>query len=319
MSSAEPSRRRQRQRRRQECRLIHADVLAGLSGLADDSVDLVVTSPPYADARADQYGGPPPSDYVEWYAPIARELKRVVKKTGWYVLNIKERIDDGSRSLYVYDLVKAHVEQAGWDWYDEVIWCKPNAFPTGRLHLRDSWEHCYLFCPGGSDDHYWDLKANRTRLNPRTAQIRERGRRHGIRDAPYPSGLATRRLLEADTQDVAPANVISYGTGGNTGAVRAHPAAFPLGLPGWFIRMLAPRRGTVLDPFCGSGTSLIAAEREGRTWLGIDSDPHYIALASSRLERDRRRRLALSPDVDPAQAVLLPSQPPAPVPEVPAS
>ena len=279
----------------------NGDVLDHLRILPADSVDLVVTSPPYADARVKQYGGPPPEKYVRWYAPIARALKRVVKPTGCYVLNVKEKVVDGQRSLYVYDLVKAHV-RAGWRWYDEVIWRKPNAFPTGRLHLRDAWEHCYLFSL--AREPYIDRAANRRPLNPATAQARERARARGVPeggDKEYPSGMATTKLLRAQTTDVAPDNVIDFGTGGNTGAVRAHPAAFPLGLPEWFVRMLCPPDGHVLDPFGGSGTTAIAAERHGRHWTLIEKSPEYCHLAQERIDRDRRRRLAHPADVPAAQ------------------
>jgi site-specific DNA-methyltransferase (adenine-specific) len=103
--------------------LFFGDCKTELKNLADNSVDLIVTSPPYADQRKKTYGGIHPDKYVEWFLPISRELLRVLKPTGTFVLNMKEKVINGERSTYVMELVIAMRKQ-GWLWTEEFIWHK---------------------------------------------------------------------------------------------------------------------------------------------------------------------------------------------------
>lgn len=83
------------------------DCLDVMKQMPDEFIDLIVTSPPYADASAHTYGGISPDDYVEWFLPRARQMKRVLKPTGSFVLNIKEKAVDGERHTHVLDLILA--------------------------------------------------------------------------------------------------------------------------------------------------------------------------------------------------------------------
>ena len=116
-----------------------------LQHIASDSVDLVVTSPPYTNQRSDTYGGVTPDDYVEWFLPIADELQRVLKPTGTFILNIKERVVHGERHTYVLELILA-MRQRGWLWTEEFIWHKKNCYP-GKWpnRFRDAWERLLQF------------------------------------------------------------------------------------------------------------------------------------------------------------------------------
>ena len=116
-----------------------------LMKLTDNSVDLIVTSPPYADKRKSTYGGIKHEKYVEWFLPISQQLLRVLKPTGTFVLNIKEKVVDGERSTYVIELIIAMRKQ-GWLWTEEFIWHKKNSYP-GKWpnRFRDSWERLLQF------------------------------------------------------------------------------------------------------------------------------------------------------------------------------
>ena len=116
-----------------------------LKTLPDDSIDLIVTSPPYADQRKNTYGGVHPDDYVEWFLPISAELLRVLKPTGTFILNIKERVVKGERHTYVIELILAMRKQ-GWLWTEEYCWHKKNSYP-GKWpnRFRDSWERLLQF------------------------------------------------------------------------------------------------------------------------------------------------------------------------------
>ena len=86
-----------------------------LKALPDNCVDLIVTSPPYADQRKSSYGGVRPDEYVEWFLPISEQLMRVLKPTGTFILNIKEKVVEGERSVYVMELI-LEMRRQGWLW-----------------------------------------------------------------------------------------------------------------------------------------------------------------------------------------------------------
>ncbi|NCU33005.1 MAG: site-specific DNA-methyltransferase, partial [Candidatus Moranbacteria bacterium] len=113
--------------------------------IPDNSIDLIVTSPPYADQRKNTYGGIHPNHYVDWFLPISRELFRVLKPTGTFILNIKEKVIDGERSTYVIELI-LEMRKQGWLWTEEFIWHKKNSYP-GKWpnRFRDSWERILQF------------------------------------------------------------------------------------------------------------------------------------------------------------------------------
>ncbi len=109
-------------------RIIEGDCKHTLHELPANSVDLIVTSPPYADSRKRTYGGIHPDQYVQWFLPITAELKRVLKPDGTFILNIKEKVVNGERHTYVLELILAMKEQ-GWLWTEEFIWHKKNSYP----------------------------------------------------------------------------------------------------------------------------------------------------------------------------------------------
>jgi DNA modification methylase len=116
-----------------------------LKQIPDNSVDLIFTSPPYADQREKTYGGIHPDNYVNWFLPKTEQFKRVLKPEGSFILNIKERVVDGERHTYVIELILKMREQ-GWLWTEEFIWHKKNSYP-GKWpnRFRDNWERLIQF------------------------------------------------------------------------------------------------------------------------------------------------------------------------------
>lgn len=116
-----------------------------LKKLSDNSVDLIVTSPPYADQRKETYGGLHPDKYVEWFLPITKELLRVLKPKGTFILNIKEKVVEGERSTYVMELI-LEMRKQGWLWTEEFIWHKKNCYLGKWPNLfLDAWERVLQF------------------------------------------------------------------------------------------------------------------------------------------------------------------------------
>src|SRR3989338_8303686 len=126
-------------------KIIQGDCKDVLKTIGVNSIDLIVTSPPYADRREHTYGGIKPENYVDWFLPISEQMLRVLKPTGTFILNIKEKAEGGERSTYVLELILALREQ-GWIWTEEFIWHKKNCYP-GKWpnRFRDSWERILQF------------------------------------------------------------------------------------------------------------------------------------------------------------------------------
>ncbi len=125
--------------------IILGDCRKVLKDLTENSVDLIFTSPPYADRRIHTYGGIKPEEYVEWFLPIGEQLLRVLKPEGTFILNIKEKAENGERHTYVLELILA-LRKQGWFWTEEFIWHKKNCYP-GKWpnRFRDAWERLLQF------------------------------------------------------------------------------------------------------------------------------------------------------------------------------
>jgi DNA modification methylase len=270
------------------------DAVDVLRGLADASVDLIVTSPPYADQRKHTYGGVAPDHYVAWFLPIAAELKRVLKPEGSFILNIKERVVDGERHTYVLELICA-LRAQGWRWTEEYIWHKKNCYP-GRWpnRFRDAWERCLHFTRQKRFRMFQDAVRvptgdwAKSRLRNLSSTDRRRDESH------VGSGFG-KKIDNWVGRDLAyPTNVLHLATEcGN----RNHSAAFPRALPDWFIRLFTEAGDVVLDPFMGSGTTVFSALDLQRAAIGIDLDPDYVARVRAALrEQGRQPRLLEEPE-----------------------
>ena len=261
-------------------RIIQGDCEQVLNEFPDNSIDLIFTSPPYADQRKKTYDGVRPSEYVDWFIPRAEQFLRVLKPTGTFVLNIKERVVGGERHTYVIELILKMREQ-GWLWTEELMWHKKNCYP-GKWpnRFRDSWERLLQFNKHRKFSMYqeevmvpvgdWarDLLSNLSE----TDKIRD--------ESSVDSGFGKNVSNWMGRDRVYPTNVIHMATECSN---RNHSAAFPMPLPTWFIRLFTKPGDTVLDPFVGSGTTALAAKQLGRHYVGIDISEEYCRIAEKRV------------------------------------
>jgi site-specific DNA-methyltransferase (adenine-specific) len=260
---------------------IKTDILQGdcaeeLKSYPDNFFDLIVTSPPYADRRKNTYGGIKPEHYVDWFILRSSEFLRVLKPTGSFVLNIKEKAENGERHTYVIELILA-LRQQGWLWTDEYIWHKRNCYP-GKWpnRFRDAWERCLHFTKSRK------FKMNQEAVmvpmgNWADTRLKSLGKNDVVRfDSQVGSGFGKNIANWAQRDMAYPTNVLHLATEcGN----KNHSAAFPSALPEWFIKLFTDESDWVLDPFAGSGTTLAVAKSMGRNSVGIDILPEYCELA----------------------------------------
>jgi DNA modification methylase len=252
-----------------------------LKELPANSVDLIFTSPPYADQRKATYGGVKPDEYVNWFLPISEELARVLKPTGTFILNIKEKVVDGERSTYVLELI-LEMRKQGWLWTEEFIWHKKNCYP-GKWpnRFRDSWERLLQFNKDKRFAMYQeavmvpmgDWAKTRLRKLNNADKMRDESR--------VGSGFGKNISNWLNREKAYPTNVLHLAT---ECANKEHSAAFPEGLPEWFIRLFTQEGDTVLDPFMGSGTTNLVARRMNRSSIGIEILPEYYEKVKARIE-----------------------------------
>jgi len=252
-----------------------------LKNIPNNSVDLIFTSPPYADQRKNTYGGIHPDKYVEWFLPISKQLLRVLKPTGTFILNIKEKVVNGERSTYIIELI-LEMRKQGWLWTEEFIWHKKNCYP-GKWpnRFRDAWERLLQFNKNKKFHMYQeevmvpigDWAKTRLKNLSETDKIRD--------ESKVGSGFGKNISNWLDRNKAYPTNVLHLATECYN---KNHSAAFPEGLPEWFIKLFTKEGDIVLDPFMGSGTTNLVAKRMKRNSIGIEIAPEYYEMVRSRIE-----------------------------------
>ncbi len=248
--------------------------------LPNDSVDLIVTSPPYADQRKNVYGGIHPDEYVNWFLPISEQLLRVLKPSGTFVLNIKEKAVNGERSIYVMELI-LEMRKQGWLWTEEFIWHKKNCYP-GKWpnRFRDAWERLLQFNKNKKFAMYQE-EVMVPMGDWANARLKNLSATDKIRDiSKVGSGFGKNISNWRDRDQAYPTNVLHLATECNN---KNHSATFPVGLPEWFIKLFTKERDLVLDPFMGSGTTLIVANKMRRNSIGIDLVPEYCEMVRKKI------------------------------------
>lgn len=255
-----------------------------LSQIPDNSIDLIVTSPPYADQRKSTYGGISPDKYVNWWMPKANQFLRVLKPTGSFILNIKERVVNGERHTYVMELV-IEMRRQGWLWTEEYMWHKKNSHP-GKWpnRLRDNWEHLFHFTKSKHFSMYQDavMVPVGDWAQERLKKLSDTDKRRD--NSRVGSGFGKKISNWVGRDMVYPSNVLHMATECYN---RSHSATFPIALPEWFIRLFTKDGDVVLDPFNGSGTTCVAAKRLNRHYIGIDISQEYCKLAEDRILNDK--------------------------------
>lgn len=285
---------------------IVGDSLETLRAMPTGSANLVVTSPPYALHFKKEYGNADQHEYIDWLLPFAREIRRVLADDGSFVLNVGGAWTPGkpTRSIYTYKLLVELVETVGFFLAQEFFWYNPAKMPVPaewvtvrRIRVKDSVEFVWWF---SKTPH--PKANNRNVLRPYSADMIRLSKR-GLSKTKRPGGhVINEGFANADQGGSIPPNVIDDDTPtdllkfGNNAAndpytirckeagIKIHPARFPAVLPEFFIKLLTDPDDVVVDPFAGSNTTGMVAERLGRRWIAIDLSADYLAASKFRFD-----------------------------------
>lgn len=288
-----------------------------LAQVPEASVNLVVTSPPYALHFKKAYGNAAKERYVEWFLPFAREIRRVLTDDGSFVLNIGGSYNPGvpTRSIYHFKLLVALVDQLRFHLAQECFWYNPAKMPmpaewvtVRRIRIRDSVEYVWWLSKTP-----WPKANNLNVLKEYSADM-IRLNRNGIRGAVRPSGHVIRQSFkDVNAGGSIPSNVTEAALAdfpevmlamGNNAAndiytqrckeagMKIHPARFPALLPKFFVKMLTEANDLVLDPFAGSNTTGAVCEELGRRWIAAEAVEEYLAAGKFRFGAEATETLA---------------------------
>ena len=280
------------------------DSLSIMRQLPDDSVNLVMTSPPFGLAFKKEYGNPDSDEYVEWFLPHAREMKRVIKKDGSIVIDIGGAWKKGNptRSLYQFKLLLTLCEEAGLHLAQDFYWFRPAALPAPaewvavrRIRVKDS-----VNCIWWLSKTEWPKANNRNVLQPYSKDM-IRLLQKGYRSKLRPSGHFVTPKFMNDRGGAIPPNLLQVGGNeSNTHYLKAcekaglkpHPARFPREIPEFFIKLTTEEKDLILDPFAGSNVTGEAAEFTNRRWIAIEIRKDYLEGSRFRFEEPELFRSA---------------------------
>ena len=268
---------------RGKMKLIHGDCLEKTKDIESNSIDMIFTSPPYADRRKDTYGGKKANVYVKWFLPFVREFKRILKPSGSFFLNIKPHTENGGRSLYVFKLVIEIVENVNFKLIDEFCWTK-NAFPGGyKGKFKNALEPVYHFAKSKPSEIIFNPIACGTPMKQESIARTYRKQCGAPSNGSRMTGMNTTNIRNLEL--ARPSNVININNVSNQFTDKQkHPATFPTGLVEFFVKSFSSESSTVLDPFMGSGTTGVVCKNLNRNFIGIEIDKEYFEIAKQRIE-----------------------------------
>ena len=270
-------------------KIIHGYSENELKKLPDNSVDMVFTSPPYADRRKNTYGGIPEDKYIEWFKPIAIEIKRVLKPTGSFFLNIKPHTNKGERSLYVFDLVLFLKREIGFWFVEEYCWTK-NAFPGSlKGRFKNAFEPVYHFTKDNPNQITFNPIACGTPMKEESIARTYRKQCGAPKNGSGMTGMNTTNIR--NLKFARPSNVVNVNNVSNQFTLKSdHSATFPEGLVEFFVKSFSNKGDLIVDCFAGSGTTGLVCIDTNRKYLINDKEESNIELILKRVEEKRKEK-----------------------------
>lgn len=278
-----------------------ANSLELLDNLESESVNLIMTSPPFALLREKAYGNEDQSEYVNWLAQFAEKAKRVLTEDGSLVVDLGGAYQRGKpvRSLYNYRVLIKFVDELGYRLAEEFFWHNPSKLPSPiewvnkrKIRVKDSVNTVWWFSK--SDWPKSDVKKVLAPYSDRMKKLIEDPDKF-FNAKKRPSGHDISMSFGKDNGGAIPPNLLNFSNSESNSVymsrcknlgIKAHPARFPQKLPEFFIKFLTDENDTVLDIFAGSNTTGEVAERLNRKWISCDLDREYVNASALRFFGD---------------------------------
>ena len=260
-------------------KIYQGDSLDLLKQLPDNSIDLVITSPPYSTLKV--YIDNPgilADDYVNWFIPYCKEIERVLKPTGSFILNINDKVENGFRHPYVFDLISRLHKETGLKMFERLFWNKMKGLPN-RNRFGDRVEYVFWFVK--TKDFYFNIDEMRTEYTQTSIKrmkkpLKKRyARTEGDQDleykdwSPNPNGALPTTLVNISSES----KKISDN----------HVSVYPVNFVKYFIKGSTKEGDVVLDPFIGTGTTALVCKQLGRDYIGFELQQDYIDIANKRI------------------------------------
>ena len=256
-----------------------------IKDIPDNSVDLVITSPPYSSIVS--YGKDvsiyKADEYVSWILPLFKEIHRVLKSSGSFILNINDNCDGGYRNTFIYELIYRNSKETPLKLYDTYVWHKKNGVPNGsKKRFRNNTEFIFHFCKNQKDLKFYMDRV----MEPAADSFRNRLKSPINNDTEIIDGERKRNMvMRNDYEMVRPDNVFRFLTAGQArdNSIR-HPAPYHKELPSYFINLLTDEGDTILDVFGGIMTTGVACNEIGnRTFIGFELNEKYAEFGIKRI------------------------------------
>jgi len=257
--------------------LHHGDSLELMKTLPDKSIDLIITSPPYADMKTYiDDTGITPDKYVEWFMPFVKEIERVMKPTGSFILNINDKVVNGFRHPYVFDLISEIHKQTGLKMFDRLFWNKMKGLPNAR-RFGDRVEFIFWFVKAKG----FTFKLDEMRVPYSEVSIKR-----------MKKPIKNRFVRDGETEDTKawkpnekgalPPTLVSISSETKRIADN-HVAVFPVALVEYLMKGASNEGDMVLDPFLGTGTTGVVCKKLGRSFIGYEKQAEYVEIATKRI------------------------------------
>lgn len=286
-----------------------------MKAIGSETVDLIMTSPPFALTRKKKYGNVEPEKYVEWFEPFAMEFWRILKPTGNLAIHIGTSWIEGKpwKSLYVYELLISLCRkyEKKFNLAQEFFWYNPAKLPSPaewvtvrRIRVKDAVDYIWWLCKTEN------AKADNRRILTEYSESMKNLLKNGYKAKLRPSehdisekfsrdnrGAIPSNLLISEKRNLSPQNILAYSNTESTSRylklsrqhsdiAKINPARYPERIPEFFIKFLTEPNDKVLEPFAGSNTTGHAAEMLGRRWMAFELIPEYLTGSIFRFNRE---------------------------------
>jgi site-specific DNA-methyltransferase (adenine-specific)/site-specific DNA-methyltransferase (cytosine-N4-specific) len=259
--------------------IYQGDSIDLFKGLKDNSVDLVITSPPYSSLK--NYisnNGIPPDEYVDWFLPYCKEIERVLKNTGSFILNINDKVESRFRHPYVYDLISSIHKETELKMFERLFWNKKKSLPN-KSRFGDRVE--YLFWFAKSDKFKFFIDEMRTEYSESSIKRMKKPLKKRFAREPGDENKGYKNW-SPNEKGALPTTLVSISSETKRIAEK-HVAVYPVELVEYFIKGSTDIGDLVLDPFIGVGTTAVACDNLSRNWIGFELEQEYIDIANKRI------------------------------------